>query len=163
MREPRKTNLGQSAARRWWRGASRRGTEPSPQRGHDHLAISEQTGCSVGESGWFGDKVIWAWTLWFVKCRQWFLLCVAVVGKAHRHAVIASFLLSILSHGSLGFAECRQVPRMLTLRMTKASCSSKSRASMSRKYPSRKLKALAVTEQFGILHSKQIPGNRLLL
>lgn len=30
---------------------------PTPERGHDHLAISEQIGCSVGESRWSGDKV----------------------------------------------------------------------------------------------------------
>ena len=138
----KKNKPGQSAARRCWRGACWRGTEPHPPRGHDHLAISEQMGCSVGESRWFWDKVT-PLSLDPIACQMQTVvltLC-GCWGKAHRHTGNAS-LLSILSHVSLGFAECRQAPRMLTLRMTKASSSSKSRASVSRKYPPRSLMPL---------------------
>lgn len=142
MREPRKRNLGN--LQRGGGGEGPAGEEQSPTPwGHDHRAISEQTGCSVGESRWFGDKVT-PLSLDPIACQMQTVvltLC-GCWGKAHRHTGNASLLLSILSHVSLGFAECRQAPRMLTLRMTKASSSSKSRASVRRKYPPRSLKPL---------------------
>ena len=75
MREPKKTNLGQFAARRWWPRAlvesprvPQRATIPIQQ---DLLDVSEQMGYPSGEAAWCRDREpLWAWIPWHVKCRQ---------------------------------------------------------------------------------------------
>ena len=107
MREPRKRNLGNLQRGGGGEGPAGEKQSPTP-RGHDHRAISEQTGCSVGESRWFGDKVT-PLSLDPIACQMQTVvltLC-GCWGKAHREcqssslhpfpppAIISSFCKSV--------------------------------------------------------------------
>lgn len=148
MREPKKTNLGPSPARRWWRGAWRREAE-HPRGATATLIFQGRWGALLEKQcglGWNNPSELGFFYLSNAGNSSYFT-CLSRRG----HTVDASCLLSFLFGKFPGVLQrADEPPSMPTLRMAKAGDdTSKPRAWMSRKYPSRSLKPLLALSSLG--------------